>query len=772
PENDESKLLIESTVEIEDESSPATDGEETALNDETAAENINDEAITSGNSEKYETIAGPDLKEDSAGNGLRGARDTALGKESTRQNWRQITETEKKSAIDSHKKMYAEVPGVTCTINFADGEYIKKIRFNTIDDQISEDEEQVMMALVNPQGGTTGDSLNAFMNIVDNEEKETVLFAMQDSEVESDPSTGYSVVTVKRIAGLYRYGLINVGTAALSAEPEVDYKPVMTELRFIPGQETQTVKIPIISGISGEGLQFCVKLDPESPNLSVGETTQTIVTIKPSTKYLMQASDDIPTMASSDTSSFSSLSTITPQATEGMEFDSGKNYRVKTLTTYDIAGYKNYAIAAGPCAFIPISSQNDSNWIYYNADLTMVEKIKFDWFNPCTGEYKGWGWINPVYYQNFYTYMQIRGDTKVVHIGKFPSQWEEYILSDLDRQPTNIKFMTQTFGDARRSELYVGNVKLYYIPVKIRLKTLLDDPDANIIPKTWSASGTSTDGKKVYAGQLAFANDTSVDEKTFYDGDTVYLAPKFASSDLDTSKVYLWGYKIEKVGGGYYYIQGDKLNIRNAYAGALRDINGSYIPRSQILMNNNQIVLLPVYKARNAFIKINFDREKGGMINNGFTSGETMKIGMLDTVKFNAFANDGYYVSGYDHLNINYEGDAITSNAMERSMESWSPQSAENAMQTYFSGEYLTMAEPVADIAINPAVPNELDFKPQKNFTNLTVQYSVPFLTAKVDPKSGSKTKGAVAYFPENGEPQVGNSTTPLVISPIKRNQA
>ncbi|MBP1761801.1 MAG: Ig domain protein group 2 domain protein, partial [Firmicutes bacterium] len=195
-------------------------------------------------------------------------------------------------------------------------------------------------------------------------------------------------------------------------------------------------------------------------------------------------------------------------------------------------------------------------------------------------------------------------------------------------------------------------------------------------------------------------------------------------------------------------------------------------PRSQILMKGNQIVLLPVYKARNAFVKINFDPAKGGMVNNSFSNGGTMKIGMLDTIKYNACANDGYYVSGYDHLNMNYAGNTFIDNDKERSMESWTLQVADTYIQTYFSGGYVKMAEPVADIAINPAVPNELDFSPQKNFTNLTVQYSVPFLTAKVDPKSGSKTKGAVAYFSENGEPQVGNSATPLVISPIKRNQA
>ncbi len=48
--------------------------------------------------------------------------------------------------------------------------------------------EQVMLALMNPQA-VLPVIPQCLLNIVDNEAKETVLFAMQDSEVETDPST-------------------------------------------------------------------------------------------------------------------------------------------------------------------------------------------------------------------------------------------------------------------------------------------------------------------------------------------------------------------------------------------------------------------------------------------------------------------------------------------------------------------------------------------------------------------------------------------------------
>jgi hypothetical protein len=84
--------------------------------------------------------------------------------------------------------MYAEVPGVTCTIKFCRRRIHKKDQVQYIDDQISGMREQVMLALMNPQA-VLPVIPQCLLNIVDNEAKETVLFAMQDSEVETDPST-------------------------------------------------------------------------------------------------------------------------------------------------------------------------------------------------------------------------------------------------------------------------------------------------------------------------------------------------------------------------------------------------------------------------------------------------------------------------------------------------------------------------------------------------------------------------------------------------------
>ena len=82
----------------------------------------------------------------------------------------------------------------------------------------------------------------------------------------------------------------------------------------------------------------------------------------------------------------------------------------------------------------------------------------------------------------------------------------------------------------------------------------------------------------------------------------------------------------------------------------LKDHNGKTIPLSEVLMEGNTIAVLPVYKARTSFVQINFEPSKGGMDKNSFSNGQIIKVGMIDTIEFRAFANGGNTVSGYEQV--------------------------------------------------------------------------------------------------------------------------
>lgn len=630
-ENADAKPLIESFKNVE---TSVSDGVY-SVTDAVYSENIGT---------KYLELPALNRGVEVKNSGLREARDTFTGTESERKTWREVDQETKDSALALHNEMYEGVPGVIYTFNFEDGEYIKKIKFNTIDDTISEDEEQVMFALLDPIGGALGESVSGFMNIQDNEVKEKVEFEIVEDKISVDRLTGFAEVTVRRTAGLFRYGMIQVGTAALTAQPEVDYEPVSTEIRFVPGQETQKVRIPLLNVESGEELQFLIKLDPESPNLSAIGKVRSLVTIKAPIKYLMRQSSEASTL----------------------------------LTTTDA--------------------------------LTATAK-----------------------------------------------------------------------------------------QVKVIIKAVEEDTDARVTPKTWTSATKSVDSPSEYVGSLNFFLEGNLTEKDFsIDDDNIYFVPRFADNSLDKSKVYLWGFKIERRGGlagePYYYLQSCSLDMHALSLNLLKDVKGKKIPFTEVLMNNNIVSVLPVYKVRNAFFVINNDQAKGDMEPHTFNSGEAIRVGMLDTVNIRVNAKDGYRISGYKHSNIGIESNYFfgDSGVSEYPFELMSyaeigldKQDLKGVYDytimwykpydnTYYdprSEYYRPKFTPIEGLNINPAFPGELDLKPQKNLSILNVEYSPTALKVKVDPNSGDMDKGSVAFFPEEGNPKTGDKNNPMIISPIERNK-
>ncbi|WHH60956.1 S-layer homology domain-containing protein [Petroclostridium sp. X23] len=790
-ENESAKSLIESFEGAENSVSGAvysgTTGAEQSIS-------VADEVYSENGAAEFTEL--PALQAAEEG-GLRAARDVFTGTTSERRTWREMEQASKDSTSEMQNKMYEEVPGVTYTFNFDDGEYMKTIRFNAIDDAVSEDEEQVVFALLNSEGGALGEAVNGFINIQDDEEKEKVEFEMAEDQISVKRSAGYAEVTVRRTAGLYRYGMIHVGTAALTAQPDEDYKPVSTQLRFVPGQESQKVRIPLMEGKNRDELQFLVKLDPESPNLSSGGRAQTVVTVEASPRYLMQSEDKNVQMLSDTPQLLSS----TGRTTEEYQ---GKTYRVKTLTADDITE-GDYDNINGWARII--SDGKSDNGISFTEDLSRVEFIRFQWNANVKHTYKSK--IPPFSVSRMFV-----GDREWLFLTKrseqtpFASRWEHAELTDIDRTQNKIQFKLDYWLVPWLAELNIGEVKLYYKSHTFIIDNLPEDLDANITPKVWTSATMSKDADTVHVGSLAFEDAFEASENTYGIDETISLVPKFTNAGLDTSKVYLWGYKIEQKGGrsykpsnpfhpdapdniSYYYIKGDRLDVASLHNGKLEDYTGKCIPLDEVLMEGNKIALLPVFRPRNAFVEINFDPGKGGMADNGFSNGQVIKVGMLDTVKFNAYAKATNAVTGYANGHTNnisfleviyvpgifskkkfqrsvYQKDAIPTYNMERTLEK---ESGGLEHKVIMQKENLWKFTPIDDININPALPGELDFKPQKTYSKLTVQYGDSSLKVMMDPQSGERDKGSIAYIPEEGKAMSGDSENPIIVSPIERNR-
>ncbi|MDD4046945.1 MAG: Calx-beta domain-containing protein, partial [Tissierellia bacterium] len=611
PNNPDSKPLIESFEDIENASVT------------TGSSIINERSQpTTGSGIQYEELPTPQLKV--GGSGLRAARDTFTGTVSERATWREADQDTINKALIAQNEMYDEMPGITYTFNFEDGEYIKKIRFNTIDDTISEDDEQVLFVLLNPVGASLGETINAYMNIEDNEEKEKVVFEMAEEQIIVDRLNGYVEVKVRRTAGLHRYGFIQLGTAALTAKPNIDYEPLSTQLNFVPGQETQTVRIPLLEGISNEEIQFIVKLDPESPNIFEGGKTKTLITIKAKPAYLMQ-----------------------------------------TVNT----------------------------------------------------------------------------------------------------QPESLNHLK-----SHRS-------------INIYLKSLESDEDACIKPRIWKSAEIYEEGPAQYVGTLEFSYGPDSTLGEFAEWDYARFRPKISdkfAESYDYGLVYLWGYKIERKGGlsgdRYYSVASEYLEVGELLNNQLKDYNGRTIPLSEVLMEGNSIAVLPVYKQRTSFVQINFDPSKGGMDNNSFSNGQIIKVGMMDTIEFRAFANGGNTVSGYEQVHSYMYYDYISrapDNYMERDYNKQKTEDVEILFGDSYKGRFYRadMFWNYEEMTTNPVLPGEMNYKPVATFSKVSVRYGTSSLTVKADPTYGDRDKGSVAYFPDEGIAQAGNSENPMVISPVERNK-
>lgn len=705
---------------------------------------------------EYEELTVPELKnskEPVKKVSLREARDSVVGNKSNSLNWREAEQEEKESAQDALNETYQGIPGVSCVLDFEDGEYIKKIRFNTIDDKISEDEEQVLLVLLDPIEASLGEANNAFMNIQDNEEEEKVEFEIAEKSVSVNRNSGYAEITVKKTAGLHRYGFINVGTAALTAQPEIDYTPIMMELRFVPEQESQKVRVPILSGANEEELQFIIKLDDESPNLSETGNYGTIITIEPVKKQnigidynsfnaMVDKSDGLQSMSpNSDMSLLSIIGYV-------------GNQKVKKLTIKDVSwSNAKYDYGLG-WIHMETDGVNQDKQVSFNADLRMVEKIGWDWSNSSKGtSYTHWDWSKfsmvDDYWKDYYSYMALPNGYGYSRGTQPFQEWTASLNLDDDcRKQTSIQFGTYVKKETRDSSFSLGTVILYYMPITIKLIGNKEDSDANIYPKIWDSTKTWDKAEtSQYIGSMQFKNEnSSTVNKAYYDGDTAYFAPKFASPEMG-AKTYLWGYKIMRkeglAGDRYQYVEGTSLDVAALYNGTMKDNKERPIKREEVLHDNNTIGIYPVFKARTAFVRINFDTEKGGMELNSFKDGDVLKVGMLDIIKFSGFGYSGRKVDGYSHGDINYKDKVIVTEADEKVL-AVDGKNAIDAEKEILSNE--TKMNDIDEFPVNPLDPGKISFTPKKTFSNLTMQFDSSSLTVKLDPQSWDEEKNIINY--------------------------
>lgn len=582
---------------------------------------------------QYEVLKGETVKNKVyQGTGLQYARTVLTGAPSENRNWTEADDKTKAKLAAAYNSTYEDLPGAQYTLTFKPGEYIKKLRFYTIDDRVSEDEEQVLFALINPVGAKISENPTGYMNIVDNEEKEPLVFEIKENVVTLDQESDYAQVTVHRISGLNRYGTAEIGTASQTAQAGVYYDAFYEEIPFVPGQEYKTIKIPIKKHPISKDVSFMVKLGDNSDS--------TTVRIKGT-----DAAEDEQRMALMGS---------------GFSLMAAPNRWIRSAKI--LSGEKGFSLS---------NQKNSNSYQSYNVDLSMVGKISFDsksYSNGTFWESGWWFWYDSGYYRDYATFLKlgdINKSDKWTKKGKYDAWRNDSVsLNDNDRNNNKITVGVRTTGNTAHAEAKFRNITAHYLPIEIRLEDPLStDTDCYITTKEWTSPTNYTEKNKYLAGKLAF--DTGGEElasgtmKFFYNDDIVNLVPEYDSAlpQIVKDNSYLWGFKIERVAGSpskYYYVEGTSFKIKDLFTGKLKDFTGKSIDVTTTRLTDgdyNCYKLYPVYRQKMAYTKITLDGDKSSFATGTFSNNQTMAVGMLDSIKYKitqTAAGKDYVVSGFD----------------------------------------------------------------------------------------------------------------------------
>ena len=798
PENTESAADVESVPEntesvTDGESAPentesVTDGESAPENTESVADGESvpealEENTADGENESNVLLEGDGADFDDAEVldnepvsenkpfDLRSARTALTGAQSDYSSWRDADKEETALLSDTYNDMYAELEGVSYTLDFEPGEYMKKLKFETIDDDISEDEEQVLFVLMNPEGCAISENPTAFMNIKDNEEPEEITYGFTQDIVNVGADENKAELTIERKTGLYRYGTVEVASASYTAEAGVYYDAFAAQIAFVPGQKYKKIEIPIKKHPASSAVSFTVRLNESEAGACVNIEPEIIsqAQIDNNDVLLMSGEasvSDEPLLKADNSSIWSRTENIRLYAS-----DTSKNNGNVNL---------NYGWSYGDNRFsFGINGYNQDCWAKFNIDLSMVGKVSVtseEFYEGTWYDDTWWlfGWHGSKgFYNDMQSYIKIGNSTKVTHDKKYNTT-DTITLSDSDRKAGSITFGTKVWNKCKEAcGLFNNTVKVHYLPIEVQIGKY--DDDAMIQEKIYTSQDKYTnDGKAYLAGTLKFAGEgTDKLSKFFYNNDTVKLEPVFNSSLTDAEKegIYLWGFKIENKSGAspaFYYVKNDEFSIKDLYTGKLKDsISGLTIKdtaKSKHTINGEDFVcyqIYPVFKQKTAYTTMKIDESKAKFATGTFKNEETVKTGRLDKIQYNLVGAGDYAVSGYNYYCNNRNSYSSTTADSERSIYSENLSAAQNIYKTQSPLYKSDSSWSKSVVNAEAAQPASYLFSPLKTDNVLEALYEKPEITVAVNPRANSASdqeKGSVVYVPEDGSSQ--NSQT------------
>lgn len=723
---------------------------------------------------------------------LQVAKDKYLGTRSSNLDWQEMDEAKK---LEEQKRQEAynaayddfagSVEGASYSFTFRPGEYMKTIDIETLDDTLSESDEQVAFLLSNVSGGTLAGTSTAYLNISDNDEEEKAIFAMDAKEITVDRSEGTATVLINRVSGNNKIASVIVGTGSDSAVSGTDYEPVSKEIVFAQGVTFQKVEIPLKNYEGApEEASFQIALDAES---SFVEEDCAITTIHLTNQHPVEASKDT-------------------EVSEAAKVDAGENQKQSKAVGW--SDVKEISV----CAEV-YGAQNRSSGrqdVITGLKLGTADYIEVEWRSnegAYTYQYQTGGGCKKQTHtatvDDRETYLILNGQQVAKRsdyfgfrfFGKTKTVTEKITLEEYQKKENStLQLEVKTTGENRNARAYVEKVTIHYPGYQFRI--INNDYENNGYSNCYTEKiYTDEQGAIAYGNapykyklankiKLAEASITANGKDDFSDSVTLYrygesLQVQHTYSDNKTSN----GVQVKAGAGGNVYLAGYMLEMPNSRTWTyikLEELDGlseNFLNKYKGHMYDGNIFKLhPAYRPYEARVKFQNADPGKGFYANGFANTATLRCTTLDTLKVRGVANKGYAVGGFNlgsYSDSDIHGGGVSAAAVAEGANRYYMQNNDTVWWDVIEkakSNYTKVC--ISNAQVNSALPNLVTFTPVGEYTYINPVYTVPSVTVKIDPQNNDKDKGGVIYAAEDGEkPLQGDYKNPMVIQGVTLNQ-
>ena len=686
---------------------------------------------------------------------LRDAVLLATGRDMNAYDWQDDDEATLLAFEEASAEMYDELPGHETVLTFRPGENEKLLRFYTVDDPVSEDDEQVMFVLSHPENCAVSENPTGYMNIVDNEDAEPVTFAFSEELVTVAPEADEITVELRRLTGNARYTVTYVGTAEGTAEADVDYASAYEEVIFSPGQTAKQLTFRILSHPVDEARWFTL-------HTADGGAAMTVV--------------------------------LEPQ----LDSDAGQQSKALLLaaaakkTTIDLRDVRTQLGA---------NTRQEGEWFYANhssiafrgvdsaqLDLTMVQKLgirsgqnskgtKYTKKSGCSSK--------TCYHDDMYNQLTVNGLSLYKKYGQYEESVTLSLTEGMQTANAQLAFVSKGESGCTTTNGYLNTkLDLYYEPFFV--DTNAWDSDATISPMIYTGNGAAVHQKinvggteKDYTFHAGTIRLTTGDTRGyFYDGDTIEVEPVYDGSltAAELDGIYLWGVKFQRLQSGsestYFYLNQTSFSLRKLYNGEYTDYyTGQSINANCLLREGDTrgYKILPVFRQKTAysipelaegirFAKSTFEDDGGA-----FLGKNVIVTGRLDQIELDTAGVEDLVVRGWDVATSRGDTAARTHTWYLDEVLHKVDEKAYDARRDAAATELRLLREAVGgtgtkEYTLVPynygaEVPGHLYYTPTALFNYISISVMKPTISVTVNPRPGSLTAqgfGAVGY--EDGQ--------------------